>query len=155
MQRQEGSLFFPSALGPKSHPTQGNPTKAQNKGVWRLIYRQFFVSVTGVAGVTWLARQDEHISCLFLVNTTQVLETVVWSLTFLPGKFHGQRSVAGYNSPWGRTSCTQLSEFHFQKKEWERKNNHQLTVTYLVLKDNSYLILFWFLEKIRFFSTHV
>ena len=52
MQRQEGSLFIPSALGPKSHPAQGNPTRAPNKGVWRLIYRQFFVSVTGVAGVT-------------------------------------------------------------------------------------------------------
>ena len=52
MQKQEGSLFIPSALGPKFHPTQGNPTKAPNKGVWRLIYRQFFASVTGVAGVT-------------------------------------------------------------------------------------------------------
>ena len=44
--------FISSALGLKSHPTQGNPTRAPNKGVWRLIYRQFFVSVTGVAGVT-------------------------------------------------------------------------------------------------------
>ena len=73
--------FISSALGLKSHPTQGNPTRAPNKGVWRFIYRQFFVSVTGVASVTWLARQDERISCLFLVNMTQVLETVVWSLT--------------------------------------------------------------------------
>ena len=31
-----------------------------------------------------MARQDERISCLFLVNMTQVLETVVWSLTFPP-----------------------------------------------------------------------
>ena len=76
--------FISSALGPKSHPAQWNPTRAPNKGVWRLIYRQFFVSVTGVAGVTWLARQDERISCLFLVNMTQVLEPVVWSLTFPP-----------------------------------------------------------------------
>ena len=83
MQRQEGSLFIPSALGPKSHPAQGNPTRAPNKGVCRLIYRQFFVSVTGVAGVTWLARQDERMSCLFLVNMTQVLEPVVWSLTVI------------------------------------------------------------------------
>ena len=73
--------FISSALGPKSHPAQWNPTRAQNKGVWRLIYRQFFVSVTGVAGVTWLARQDERMSCLFLVNMTQVLEPLVWSLT--------------------------------------------------------------------------
>ena len=83
LQTQEGSLFIPSALGPKSHPTQGNLTRAPNKGVWWLIYRQFFVSVTGVAGVTWLPRQDERISCLFLVNMTQVLETVVWSLTVI------------------------------------------------------------------------
>ena len=81
LQTQEGSLFIPSTLGPKSHPTRGNPTRAPNKGVWWLIYRQFFVSVTGVAGITCLARQDEHISCLFLVNMTQVLEPVVWSLT--------------------------------------------------------------------------
>ena len=73
--------FISSALGPKSHPAQWNPTRAQNKGVWQLIYRQFFVSVTGVAGVTWLARQDERMSCLFLVNMTQVLEPVIWSLT--------------------------------------------------------------------------
>ena len=44
--------FISSALGPKSHPAQWNPTRASNKGVWRLIYRQFFVSVTGVAGIT-------------------------------------------------------------------------------------------------------
>ena len=31
-----------------------------------------------------MARQDELISCLFLVNMTQVLETVVWSLTVPP-----------------------------------------------------------------------
>ena len=85
LQTQEGSLFIPSVLGPKSHPTQGNLTRAPNKEVWRLIYRQFFVSVTGVAGITWLARQDERISCLFLVNMTQVLETVVWSLTVVLG----------------------------------------------------------------------
>ena len=78
--------FISSALGPKSHPTQGNTTRAPNKGVRRLIYRQFFVSVTGVAGVTWLARPDELISCLFLVNMTQVLETVVWSLTLGPSQ---------------------------------------------------------------------
>ena len=73
--------FISSTLGPKSLPAQWNPTRAPNRGVWRLIYRQFFVSVTGVAGVTWLARQDERMSCLFLVNMTQVLEPFVWSLT--------------------------------------------------------------------------
>ena len=44
--------FISSALGPKSHPAQRNLTRAPNKGVWQLIHRQFFVSVTGVAGVT-------------------------------------------------------------------------------------------------------
>ena len=29
---------------------------------------------------------------------------------FLPGKFHGQRSLVGY-SPWGRKSQTRLSNF--------------------------------------------
>ena len=31
---------------------------------------------------------------------------------FLPGKFHGQRSLAGY-SPWDYKDSTQLSDFHF------------------------------------------
>ena len=44
--------FISSALGPKSHPAQWNLTRTPNKGVWWLIYRQFFVSVTGVSGVT-------------------------------------------------------------------------------------------------------
>ena len=44
--------FISSTLGPKSHPAQQNLTRAPNKGVWWLINRQFFVSVTGVAGVT-------------------------------------------------------------------------------------------------------
>ena len=60
--------FISSALGPKSHPAQWNLTRAPNKGVWRLIYRQLFVSVTGVAGVKRLARQDERMSCHFLVG---------------------------------------------------------------------------------------
>ena len=51
MQKQEGK-FISSALGLKPHPTQRNQSRALNKGVWWLIYRQFFVSVTGVAGVT-------------------------------------------------------------------------------------------------------
>ena len=51
MQRQEGN-FISSTLGLKLHPTQRNQSRAPNKGVWWLIYRQFFVSVTGVAGVT-------------------------------------------------------------------------------------------------------
>ena len=38
-----------------------------------------------------MARQDERISCLFLVNMTQVLETVVWSLTVITGL--GQKGV--------------------------------------------------------------
>ena len=31
------------------------------------------------------------------------------TLIFLPGEFHGQRSLAGY-SPWGQKSQTQLSD---------------------------------------------
>ena len=51
MQKQEGK-FISSVLGLKPHPRQWNQSRAPNKGVWQLIYRQFFVSVTGVAGVT-------------------------------------------------------------------------------------------------------
>ena len=37
-----------------------------------------------------------------------------WQSTpvFLPGKSHGRRSLAGY-SPWGRKSCSQLSDSHY------------------------------------------
>ena len=31
---------------------------------------------------------------------------------FVPGEFHGQRSLVGY-SPWGPKESTQLSDFHF------------------------------------------
>ena len=68
MQRQKGN-FISGAPGLKPHPMQRNQSRAPNKGVWWLIYRQFFVSVTRVAGVTWLVRQDERMSCLFLVGS--------------------------------------------------------------------------------------
>ena len=41
---------------------------------------------------------------------------------FLPGEFHGQRSLPGY-SPWVSKSQTQLSDYHFHfhnlKLSWE------------------------------------
>ena len=36
---------------------------------------------------------------------------------FLPGKSHGQRSLAGY-SPWGPKCWTQLGDFHFTRIQW-------------------------------------
>ena len=113
--------FISSVLGPKSLPAQQNPTRAPNKGVWRLIYRQFFVSVTGVAGVTWLARQDERMSCLFLVNMTQVLEPVVWSLT---GSIPGQGSkVSNVSRPQSQNTKRYCNKSHRFKKWSTAKQN--------------------------------
>ena len=38
-------------LGLKPHPTQRNQTRAPNKAVWRFIYSQLFVSVTGYLAI--------------------------------------------------------------------------------------------------------
>ena len=40
---------------------------------------------------------------------------------FLPGKFHGQRSLAGYN-PWGHKSQTQLSDYVHVRAHTHTKN---------------------------------
>ena len=50
-----------------------------------------------------MARQDERMSCLFLVNMTQVLEPVVGSLTFPPSLDHIAES-----SPWSTTLISTL-----------------------------------------------
>ena len=46
---------------------------------------------------------------------------MTWQPTpgFLPGKFHGQGSLAGYN-PWGRKELgtTELSHMHIVVGEW-------------------------------------
>ena len=34
---------------------------------------------------------------------------------FLPGEFHGQRTLAGYSSWTHKKSQTQVSDFHFRK----------------------------------------
>ena len=41
------------------------------------------------------------------------------TLVFLPGKFHGQRSLAGY-SLWGlkESDTTEQLHFHFQDQSW-------------------------------------
>ena len=63
-------------------------------------------------------------------NLPAILETQIWfnpwirkipwrrewlpTPVFLPGEFHGQRSLAGY-SPWAIKSQTSLSDFHFHQ----------------------------------------
>ena len=58
-----------------------------------------------------------------IASSLRLHEDMVWlsrkwqpTPVFLPGKFHGQRRLAGH-SLWGHKSWTQLSDFHFQKKE--------------------------------------
>ena len=44
---------------------------------------------------------------------------------FLPGESHGQRSLAGYNSPWGRTEShmTEMTYHAHSPKESEKKSS--------------------------------
>ena len=64
----------------------------------------------------------------------KILWSRKWQLTpvFLPGKFHGQRSLAGY-SPWGHkelamtVELTQLVDFSFTFRAGGRPSGHVLT----------------------------
>ena len=50
-------FFVSSAPGLKPHPTQRNQTRAPNEAVWRFIYSQLFVSVTGYLAIPdWTGR---------------------------------------------------------------------------------------------------
>ena len=74
--------------------------------------------------------------CFFLfldwryIHTLYVLERK-WQPTpvFLPGKFHGQRSLVGH-SPWGRKSQTWISDFH--SHTYTYPHTHTYTHTYIV-----------------------
>ena len=46
---------------------------------------------------------------------------------FLPGEFHGQRSLAGY-SPWGLKSQTQLSNSTITMKEKDKLSRMSMIV---------------------------
>ena len=46
---------------------------------------------------------------------------------FLPGEFHGKRSLAGY-SPWGHKSWTRLSDFHFLTRIFTQPMPNPITV---------------------------
>ena len=48
---------------------------------------------------------------------------------FLPGKFHGQRSVAGY-SPWGCKELDQAECIHMQARVRARAHTHTHTHTH-------------------------
>ena len=67
MQRQEGNFFVSSMLGLKPHPTQQNQTRAPNKAVWRFIYSQLFVLVTGYLAIPdWTGRMSSCNAFLML-----------------------------------------------------------------------------------------
>ena len=60
-------FFISSALGLKPHPTQRNQTRAPNKAVWRFIYSQLFVSVTGYLAIPdWTGRMSSCNAFLML-----------------------------------------------------------------------------------------
>ena len=60
-------VFISSALGLKPHPTQRNQTRASNKAVWRFIYSQLFVSVTGYLAIPdWTGRMSSCNAFLML-----------------------------------------------------------------------------------------
>ena len=60
-------FFISSALGLKPHRTQRNQTRAPNKAVWRFIYSQLFVSVTGyLAILDWTGRMSSCNAFLML-----------------------------------------------------------------------------------------
>ena len=60
-------VFISSALGLKPHPTQRNQTRAPNKAVWRFIYSQLFVSVTGYLAIPdWTGRMSSCNAFLML-----------------------------------------------------------------------------------------
>ena len=67
MQRQEGNFFISSALGLKPHLAQRNQTRALKEAVWRLIYSQLFVSVTGYLAIPdWTGRMSSCNAFLML-----------------------------------------------------------------------------------------
>ena len=60
-------FFISSALGLKPHPTQRNQMRAPNKAVWRFIYSQLFVSVTGYLAIPgWTGRMSSCNAFLML-----------------------------------------------------------------------------------------
>ena len=60
-------VFISSALGLKPHATQRNQTRAPNKAVWRFIYSQLFVSVTGYLAIPdWTGRMSSCNAFLML-----------------------------------------------------------------------------------------
>ena len=64
-----------------------------------------------------------------------------WELApvFLPRKPHGQRSLAGYSSPWGCKSQTWLSNWSFAQKRF--------SLLEVLHPENSFLRLFVFIEQ--------
>ena len=60
-------FFISSALGLKPHLTQRNQTRAPNEAVWRFIYSQLFVSVTGYLAIPdWTGRMSSCNAFLML-----------------------------------------------------------------------------------------
>ena len=65
--KERREFFISSALGLKPHLTQRNQTRAPNEAVWRFIYGQLFVSVTGCLAIPdWTGRMSSCNAFLML-----------------------------------------------------------------------------------------
>ena len=78
---------------------------------------------------------------MYIVCSTLTVGKILWSRKwqptqlFLPGEFHGQRSLAGY-SPWGlkeldmaeRLSTAQLRTFTFSKNDQDGMGNYSHSI---------------------------
>ena len=75
--------------------------------IFSLLYRLTLFFVNGYRMVT--LRRERHPT-----------------LVFLPGEFHGQRSLAGY-SPWGRKESDMTEQLNWTELNWS-KNQHRFQI---------------------------
>ena len=125
MQRQEGNFFISSTLGLKPHPTQQNQTRAPNKAVWRFIYSQLFVSVTGYLAIPdWTGRMSSCNAFLMLSH--------IEILRYLFKECSSRTQETWLRSP--APLCTSLSRPPLFLDHTEESSGSWDTVYWLLLK---------------------
>ena len=79
--------------------------------IYWILWEWFIITYVNCSILSRLSNQQQQ-NLLFALKLSWILEKE-WQPTpvFLPGKSHGQRSLAGY-SPWGHKELEQLSKFH-------------------------------------------
>ena len=97
-------------LSHKPETTETVQSSGQLK--WRFVSNKHFVQV--ILTRFWPKKMHSTIECR-RARFDSWVRKIPWrrewqpTAVFLPGKFHGQRSLAGY-SPWGHKSRTRLSD---------------------------------------------